>query len=47
MRAVFLGLAFLLALATPAPATSRTDGIRCHNSRGHGFLLGRTRYLLF
>jgi hypothetical protein len=27
--------------------TSRTDGIRCHNDRGHGFLLARARYLLF
>jgi hypothetical protein len=27
--------------------TSRTDGVRCANSRGHGFLLGRTKYRLF
>ena len=27
--------------------TSRTDGIRCRNSRGHGFLISRARYLLF
>jgi hypothetical protein len=27
--------------------TSRTDGMRCSNRRGHGFLLARTRYRLF
>jgi hypothetical protein len=27
--------------------TSRTDGVRCVNRRGHGFLVGRTAYRLF
>jgi hypothetical protein len=27
--------------------TSRTDGVRCVNHRGHGFLVGRTAYRLF
>jgi hypothetical protein len=27
--------------------TSRTDGVRCANRRGHGFLVGRTAYRLF
>jgi hypothetical protein len=26
---------------------SRTDGMRCNNRRGHGFLLGRAAYRLF
>ena len=26
---------------------SRTDGMRCNNRRGHGFLAGRTAYRLF
>jgi len=27
--------------------TSRTDGMRCANGRGHGFLIGRAKYRLF
>ncbi|MEA2666647.1 MAG: hypothetical protein QOI11_3591 [Candidatus Eremiobacteraeota bacterium] len=27
--------------------TSRTDGVRCVNRRGHGFLVGRAAYRLF
>src|ERR1700751_6099274 len=27
--------------------TSRTDGVRCANGRGHGFLIGRAKYRLF
>jgi hypothetical protein len=27
--------------------TSRTDGVRCANGRGHGFLIGRAAYRLF
>lgn len=27
--------------------TSRTDGMRCVNGRGHGFLISRARYRLF
>ena len=27
--------------------TSRIDGVRCHNGRGHGFLVGRAAYRLF
>jgi hypothetical protein len=26
---------------------SRTDGVRCNNRRGHGFLVGRAAYRLF